>query len=64
MPKSLDPDQTQHFVAPDLDPNCFQSLSGSGEDTGRQRSEEIIDINIIVKLKLLLLIHFSNLQRN
>ena len=24
---SLDPDQAQHFVGPDLDPNCFEKLS-------------------------------------
>ena len=24
---SLDPDQAQHFVGPDLGPNCLQSLS-------------------------------------
>ena len=23
---SLDPDQARHFVGPDLDPNCFDSL--------------------------------------
>ena len=25
--KSLDPDQAQHFVGPDLGPNCLQRLS-------------------------------------
>ena len=25
--KSLDPDQVQHFVGPDLGPNCLQRLS-------------------------------------
>ena len=30
---SLDSDQAQPFVGPDLDPNCFQSLSA--DDTGR-----------------------------
>ena len=25
--KSLDPDQAQHFVGPDLGPNCLQWLS-------------------------------------
>ena len=24
MSNNLDPDQAQHFVGPDLDPNCFQ----------------------------------------
>ena len=27
MSNSLDPDQAQHFVGPDLDPNCLQRLS-------------------------------------
>ena len=27
MSNSLDPDQARHFVRPDLDPNCLQSLS-------------------------------------
>ena len=26
MSNSLDPDQAQHFVGPDLDPNCLQML--------------------------------------
>ena len=32
---SLDPDQAQHFVGPDLGPSCLQRLSA--DDTGRQR---------------------------
>ena len=27
MSNSLDPDQAEHFVRPDLDPYCLQSLS-------------------------------------
>ena len=27
MSNSLDPDQAQHCVGPDLDPNCLQRLS-------------------------------------
>ena len=27
MSNSLDPDQPQHFVWPELDPNCLQKLS-------------------------------------
>ena len=27
MSNSLDPDQTQHFVGPNMDPNCLQSSS-------------------------------------
>ena len=30
---SLDPDQAQHFVGPDLGPNCLQKLSA--DDTSR-----------------------------
>ena len=33
--KSLDPDQAQHFVGPDLDPNCLQRLSE--DDKGRYK---------------------------
>ena len=33
---SLYPDQTQHFVRPDLGPNCLQRLSA--DDTTRQRN--------------------------
>ena len=28
---NLDPDQTQHFVGPDLSPNCLQRLSADGK---------------------------------
>ena len=35
MSNSLDPDQANNFVGPDLDPNCLQRLSA--EDTSRQR---------------------------
>ena len=35
---SLDLDQAQHFVGPDLGPNCLQRLSA--EDTSRQRVKE------------------------
>ena len=31
----LDPDQSQHFVGPDLGPNCLQRLSA--DDTSKQR---------------------------
>ena len=27
MSNGLDPDQDQHYVSPDLDPNCLQRLS-------------------------------------
>ena len=32
---NLDPDKTQHFVGPDLGPNCLQRISA--EDTSRKR---------------------------
>ena len=32
---SFDPDQAQHFVRPDLGPNCLQMLSA--DDTCKQR---------------------------
>ena len=35
VPNSLDPDQAQHYVRPDLDPNCLQGFSA--EDTSRLR---------------------------
>ena len=35
MSNSLDPDQAQRFVGPDLGPNCFPRLSA--DDCGRQR---------------------------
>ena len=37
MSGSLDLDQAQHFVRPDLGPNCLQRLSA--DDTSRQRSK-------------------------
>ena len=35
---SLDPDQVQHFVQPDLGPNCLQRLSA--DDTSKQGVKE------------------------
>ena len=32
--KSLDPDQAQHFVGPDLGPNCLQRLSADNKMSG------------------------------
>ena len=40
MPNSLDPDQAQQNVGPDLDPNCLQRLSV--EATSRQRVNYIL----------------------
>ena len=36
---SLDPDQAQHFVWPDLGPNCLQRLQA--DDIGKERGKEI-----------------------
>ena len=38
MSNSLDSEQAQHFVAPDLGLNCFQMLSA--DDTSRQSVKE------------------------
>ena len=35
MSNSLDPDQTQHFVRPDLGPNCLKRLSADNTSTQR-----------------------------
>ena len=40
MSNSLDPDQAQCFVQPDLDPNCLLKLSA--DDTSRQRDKKYI----------------------
>ena len=34
---SLDPDQAQHFVRPDLGPDCLQRLSADNSITNRQK---------------------------
>ena len=34
---SLDPDQAQHFVGPDLGPNCLQRLHISGDMRGSRK---------------------------
>ena len=38
MSNSLDPDQAQHFVGPDLGPNCLQKFSA--DNTRRQKINE------------------------
>ena len=48
MLNSLDPNQAQHFVEPDLDPNCLKRLSA--DSTSRQR------VNVGVSSKMALLI--------
>ena len=38
---SLDRDQEQHFVGPDLDTNCLQMLSASGNITTSLRADRV-----------------------
>ena len=44
---SLNPDQAQHFVGPDLDPNCLLRLSA--EDTSRQRINNIFLFSVRIR---------------
>ena len=37
MSNSLDPDQAQHFVGPDLGPNCLQRLSAVDKELKQER---------------------------
>ena len=39
--KSLDLDQTQHFVGPDLGPNCLPRLSANNIVAGEEFSKRI-----------------------
>ena len=41
---SLDPDQAEHFVGPDLVPNCFQRLSA--DDTSTQGAVQPFKIQL------------------
>ena len=34
--RSFDPDQAQHFVGPDLGPNCLQMLSADDTSRGKE----------------------------
>ena len=36
MSNNLDPDQDQHYVGPDLDPNCLQILSADHKSIARK----------------------------
>ena len=40
VPNSLDFDQAQRFVGPDLGPNCLQR--SSADDTSRQRVKKLV----------------------
>ena len=46
MSNSLDPDQAQNFVGPDLAPNCLQRLSADGYIVilGLKETSILIDI--------------------
>ena len=39
MSNSLDPDQVQHLVGPDLDPNCLQRLSADDKSCHKSGKE-------------------------
>ena len=54
MSNSLDPDQAQHFVGPDLVLNCLQMLSA--DDTGGQR---VIDSEIHQNFQIYLFFFLS-----
>ena len=47
MSNSLDPDQDQHFVGPDLGPNCLQRLSA--DDKSRRQQGKSLAIKIMNK---------------
>ena len=53
---SLDPDQDQHFVGPDLDPNCLHRLLADEKKvtTGKERVKrnefQISDVKIAVNI--------------
>ena len=49
---SLDPDQAQHFVRPDLGPSCLQMLSA--DQKGKKlNTEQLVDTNFWLKPWLL-----------
>ena len=48
MSNSLDPDQAQHFVGPDLGPNCLQRLSA--DNAGRQKVNMIYIGSILINI--------------
>ena len=50
MSNSLDPDQDQRYVGPDLDPNCLQRLSTDGT------CQQTVNVNGIL-LRLFPLLH-------
>ena len=46
---SLDPDQTRHFIRPDLGPNCLQRLSADNKSCP-WRAKSLIQNNLLILL--------------
>ena len=46
---SLDPDQTRHFIGPDLGPNCLQRLSADNKSCP-WRAKSLIQNNLLILL--------------
>ena len=63
MSNSLDPDQAQHFVGPNLDPNGLQRLSA--DDTSRQRVNDQVFLSVFhTWVKVFRIVpEFSSLRR-
>ena len=60
---SFDPDQAQHFVGPNLGPNCLRRLSA--DNTGRPSFNVAIKSNvliIIVKAQVVYSMSFASVQ--
>ena len=54
MSISLDPDQAQHYVGPDLGPNCLQRILA--DNTSRQRVDmSVLDVAGILQRVVFLL---------
>ena len=45
----LDPDQTRHFIGPDLGPNCLQRLSADNKSCP-WRAKSLIQYNLLILL--------------
>ena len=61
MSNSLDPDQAQHFVGPDLGPNCLEGYKQTPLDTSRQRVRKIFFYNNSSTISLMRLLNKSAL---
>ena len=64
--KQFDPDQAQHFIGPDLGPNCLQRLSA--DDTRRQKVGQLIPNKKpccnAIDLTCFLFMHLLNLSKS